>query len=78
MFFSFPLYPRGGGHAQAHTATGKRPISHTALQPSGCSPWSRGKRLWKHVVQCVPRLSLLHLTSLNLSVPSYKTGLLGG
>ena len=41
MFFSFPLYPRGGGHAQAHTATGKRPISHTALQPSGCSPWSR-------------------------------------
>ena len=78
MFFSFPLYPGGGSHAQAHAAPGKCPVSHTAPQPSSYSPWSRGKRLWKHVVQCVPRLSLLHLTSLNLSVPSYKMGLLGG
>ena len=77
MFFSFPSpYPGGGGQPQAHSATGKRLSLAEGTprpQPSSYSPWSRGKRLWKHTSQRVPRL-----TSLNLSVPSYKMGLLGG
>lgn len=50
---------------------------HHAPSPAATLPGAE-ERGFGNVVQRVPRLSLLHRTSLNLSVPSYKVGLLGG